>query len=88
MRVYGAGMGEAGGIQGVMRHVGGWETLQKLWGIQESNVTPEGSGYQGRELGAHPRSKGALGGTMEHPGELWSTQERGVYGAQERSEAP
>ena len=87
MRVYGAGMGEAGGTQGVMRHVGSWETLQELWGIQESNVTPKGSGYWGKELGAHPGDQGDPGGVMGHPGELWNAQERGVYGAQERSEA-
>lgn len=70
-----------------MRHMGGWETLQELWGIQESNATPKGSGYQGRELGAHPGDQGDPGGVMGHPGELWSAQERGLYGAQERSES-
>lgn len=29
-RVYGAGMGEVGGAQGVMRHMGDWETVWEI----------------------------------------------------------
>lgn len=92
MRVYRAGMGEVGGTPGGYEagYEGGWETLRELCGIWESNVTPKGSGYWGRELGPPPGDQGDPGGgtTMGHPGELWSIQERGVSGAQERSEAP
>lgn len=93
MRVYRAGMGEVGGTPGGYEagYEGGWETLRELCGIWESNVTPKGSGYWGRELGPPPGDQGDPGGggygaprgVVEHTrrGSLWGTGEvRGTLG--------